>query len=157
MTRTRIAGLGHAGDMNPISEPLRPVLAHQADLEHTWRHLLQPLGFTERSLWLMLVDAEHRPLPMLTEVGECAARPDADLLASFADLAGRIVDEQVPGGSLALLLSRPGAGGPTDDDRAWAHGLVTSCRAVGVRAEVVHLATDVDVVPLPLDALSGAR
>jgi hypothetical protein len=65
-----------------------------------------------------------------------------------------MVDELVPGGRVACLPSRPGRAAVTDDDRAWASGLYDACRRAGLPAEVVHLATDEELFPLPLDELS---
>ncbi|MDO9455176.1 hypothetical protein [Nocardioides sp.] len=139
-----------------LSEPFRPSIRTQADLEHAWRHLMEPLGFSRSSVWMMLLDADDRPLPQLTEVEDCHRPPEPEVLAGFAELAGTLVDDVAPGGRWAFLLTRPGGATVTDLDRAWANGLVRACRAAGVRTEVVHLATDVDLLPLPYDALSGA-
>ena len=51
-----------------MTTPYRPQLHSQADLEEAWRHLIRPLGFHRRSVWLMLIDAEGRPTPVVTEV-----------------------------------------------------------------------------------------
>ena len=142
--------------MTDSTEPAPPTIRTQADLEHTWRHLMEPLGFTRSSVWLMLIDADGHPVPGLTEVEGCDREPDPELLAGFADLTRTLLDDLAPAGRWAFLLSRPGAAGTTALDRAWARGLVTACRAAGVRTEVVHLATDADLVPLPHDVLSGA-
>lgn len=139
-----------------LSETFRPTIRTQADLEQAWRTLMGPLGFSRSSVWLMLLDADGRPLPQLTEVEDVDRAPTPELLEAFADLVGTLLDDHAPGGRWAFLLARPGGAAVTALDRAWAHGLVTACRAAGVRTEVVHLATDVDLVPLPYDALSGA-
>jgi hypothetical protein len=67
----------------------------------------------------------------------------------------RELDTEDPGGSFAFLLSRPGRGLRTDD-RTRASYLYDVGGAAGVRLEVVHLATDADLTPLPLDALGLA-
>ena len=139
-----------------LSQPFRPTIRTQADLEQAWRTLMEPLGFSRSSVWMMLLDADGHPLPQLTEVEDCDRPPSPELLEGFADLAGTLVADLAPGGRWAFLLARPGGAGVTALDRAWAGGLVTACLAAGVRTEVVHLATDVDLVPLPYDALSGA-
>jgi hypothetical protein len=64
----------------------------------------------------------------------------------------RMLDEGEPGRSFAFLRSRPGRG-VTREDRAWARFLHDAGRVAGVEVEVVHLATDDDVTPLPLDAI----
>ncbi|QCW49241.1 hypothetical protein FE634_00290 [Nocardioides dongxiaopingii] len=134
--------------------PHRPVIRSQADLERAWRHLVEPLGFSAHSTWMMLIDAEDHPLPQLTQVEDCDRVPEPEVLTGFAELAAHLLDDVAPGGRWAFLRSRPGAG-VTDVDRAWARGLVEACRELGVPTEVVHLATDVDLLPLPLDSLAA--
>ncbi len=49
-------------------ETFRPIIHGQADLEDAWRTLMEPLGFSRRSLWLMFIDADDRAMPQLTEI-----------------------------------------------------------------------------------------
>jgi hypothetical protein len=142
--------------MTDLSEPFRPTIRTQADLERTWRHLMEPLGFSRSSIWMMLLDADDHPHPRLTEIQDCVGPPEPEGLESFAEMARTVLGDVAPAGRWAFLRSRPGGSTVTHDDRAWARGLVAACRAAGVPTEVVHLATDADVVPLPWDALAGA-
>ncbi|WP_148616069.1 hypothetical protein [Nocardioides rubriscoriae] len=138
-----------------LSEPFNPTIRTQADLERAWRTLMEPLGFSHSRVWMMLLDADDHPLPQLTEVEDWDRPPEPAQLEGFAELTRALLEHLAPGGRWAFLLARPGGAGVTALDRAWAHGLVTACRAAGVRTEVVHLATDVDLLPLPYDALTG--
>ena len=61
-----------------------------------------------------------------------------------------------PGRRFAFLRSRPGAGGVTEDDRAWARSLYDAGRRAGVPLEVVHRACDQDLVAVPMDDLLPA-
>lgn len=131
----------------------RPLIRSQADLEHLWRVLMHPLGFTETSLWAMVVGADGRPVPTLTEITDLADLPDADEARSLAAFLGDLVDDLVPGGRVALLRCRPGRGRARADDLAWAAALHAAFAAAGVPAHVLHLATDDQVLPVPLDAL----
>ena len=131
-------------------EPFRPIIHTQADLEDAWRTLMEPLGFSRRSLWLMFIDADDRPLSQVTQIEDIPpVLADEDqlglqqLLAEFDDSGLRP----------AFLISRPGPGGPTDDDRRCAGRVVDACRAAGVTADVVHVASDTDLVPVPMDDL----
>jgi hypothetical protein len=131
-------------------DAFRPAILSQADLEDAWRTLMEPLGFSSRSLWLMFIDGDDRPLPQVTEIQELPpVLTNADcaglerLLAHFCDSGIRP----------AFLLSRPGSGGITDDDRCVAGQLVAACRSVGMVTEVMHLATDTLLVPVPMDEL----
>lgn len=136
--------------------PHRPSIRTQADLEATWRRLMEPLGFSRHSLWLMLLDADGRPVPQLVEIDDAHRAPGEEDLDGFAHFVLDLVTDLVPGGRLAALRSRPGVGGPDADDLGWARVLVGACRRVGVATEVVHLATDVDLLPLPYDVLAVA-
>ena len=67
-----------------------------------------------------------------------------------------MLDEGEPRHSFAFLRSRPGRG-TTNEDRDWAAFLYAAGRAAGVSVEVVHLATDEEITPLPLDAIGVSR
>jgi hypothetical protein len=130
--------------------PHRPTVHTQAELERVWRHLMEPLGFGGASIWMMRIDPDRRAVPQLLEITETESAPESAQEAdSFAELLGSL-DATAPGGSFAFLRSRPGHGIDAGD-RAWASFLYDAGRVAGVRLEVVHLATDADLVPLPLD------
>jgi hypothetical protein len=164
MTPAGRAGLGQAHVMDdhthpdgpdPVREPYRPTIRTQADLRRTWAFLMRPLGFSGSSIWMLLLDADGRPHPRLVQLEDCPVRPDPDHLQGLAALARTLLDDVKPGGRWAFLRSRPGSASVTPTDRTWARGILEACRAAGVPTEVVHLATDVDVVPLPYDDLAG--
>ena len=132
--------------------PYRPTVRTQADLEQVWRHLMEPLGFGGASIWMMRIDPDGRAVPALMEITETELAPEtAEESESFAGLLHDL-DVTEPGGSFAFLRSRPGHGIEAGD-RAWASFLYDAGRLGGVRLEVVHLATDTDLVPLPLDEI----
>lgn len=130
-------------------KPFTPVLRTQADVEQMWRRLMTPLGFTRCSLWMVAVH-DDRPFPRVLEIALTELEPedgDAEALAGMLQhLAGRRQ-------RFAFLLSRPGSGRPGASDRAWARELYAAGRLASARLEVVHLAHDDDVCPLPLDDL----
>ena len=131
--------------------PYLPTVHTQADLEQVWRNLMEPLGFGGHSLWLMLIEADGQVLPHLTQIEQAVAPPTDDQLAAFVGLLEHLRDRILGDGRLAFLRSRPGYGGPGPDDLAWARSLYAACRAAGVETDVVHLATDDTLVPLPMD------
>jgi hypothetical protein len=137
-------------------KPYRPVIRTQAQLEGAWRHLMEPLGFAARSLWLMVIDDDDRPIPHLTELTDLHELPDPGSARDMAELV-RVVSEALPHSRLAFLLSRPDTGPPESPDRAWAAVLYDAARGAGAACEVVHLATDEAVLPIPLDALARRR
>ena len=134
--------------------PYRPTIRSQADLEKVWRHLMRPLGFSHASIWLLRLDSDGAAVPALLEIAEAELAPEEP--EAFAALLVDL-DSADPGGSHAFLRSRPGGGGVAPDDRAWASFLYAAGRIAGVRLEVVHLATDVDIVPLPIDEVGLPR
>jgi len=140
--------------------PYRPTVRTQAELEQVWRHLMGPLGFSGSSIWFLYIDSDDRVLPRIAQVEECDALPDEVGLTNFADLLRQLEDDLLADageqrGRWALLRSRPGRGGPDQADRAWASGLATAIREAGLVCEVMHLATDSDLMPLPMDTLAS--
>ena len=99
----------------------------------------------------MLIDTDDRALPQLTEIGDAVDVPDDAQVAQLGTFIGMLVSDVLPGGRVAFLRSRPGSDGVTDADRSFAAALYAATTAAGVPAEVVHLATDVAVTPLPMD------
>ncbi|MDN4171487.1 hypothetical protein QWY28_00875 [Nocardioides sp. SOB77] len=128
-----------------------PVIETQTDVERAWRTLMRPLGWTRTSTWLMFVGPDRRPFPPLTEIDDCAGPPPGDIARQLGALLAHLRADSLPGVRVAFLRSRPGLGGIEDDDRAWAAALYAAARTAGMPAEVVHLATDEDVVAVPMD------
>jgi hypothetical protein len=138
-----------------MTSPYQPTLRSQADLEEAWRHLIRPLGFHRRSVWLLLIDADDRPTPVVTEVTDLPDAPDTEATDGFGQMLSDLLQHVDPAGRWALLLSRPGAH-PTDHlDRAWAGALYDTVRSRGLRHDTIHLATDEEIMPVPLDEVTG--
>lgn len=131
--------------------PQEILIRNQADLERTWRRLMEPLGFGSQCLWLMLIGPDDRPVPRLVQVDDCDEPPTQDAVAGLARFLREIRDELQADARCAFLRTRPGAAGLTADDRAWARALYAAGRLADVPVEVVHRACDVDLVPLPMD------
>ena len=145
----------HSDDPD-LPDPFRPKICTQADLERVWRHLMEPLGFSRHSVWLMLIDSDDRPIRQLTEIEDSVTPPDDEMLAGLSHVLGHIAAED-PGSRWAFLRSRPGSARITDTDRDWARFLHRACHDAGVGSDVVHLATDEAVLPLPMDELGVRR
>ncbi len=136
--------------------PFRPVIRTQADLERAWRTLMEPLGFSSSSVWLMMIGADDRPTPHITQIEDAADPPTPEQAEGLASMLQTLLDDVAPGGRWAFLLSRPGRGGAiTEADRAVAHAMLGACRAAGVPVDVMHLATDDDLRPLVADDLAA--
>ncbi len=123
-----------AGDVRPIRT--------QADLHELWRMLMGPLGFGQRLLWLQLLDADGRCSPLLPTIEDLPLMPEPSELEHVMSFCQQLLDLEVPGGSVAILLSRPGRAGISASDRRWAGGLTTTGRRLGIRCWPVHLAND---------------
>ena len=134
-----------------MDQPFAPVIRSQADLEAAWRHLMEPLGFGGHSVWMMFIQADRTPLPQITEIEDCVDPPSEREEAGLTRMLVSLRSEMRGGERVVFLRSRPGRGGPGPDDLAWARSLYDACRAAEVETDVVHLATDDLLVPLPMD------
>lgn len=134
----------------------RPTIRSQAELHEAWSTLMQPLGFSGHSVWLMMLHPDGRPVPHLTEIEDAVHPPVGAELTGLAEMLRVLHEEIVPDGRFAFLRSRPGTGGITEADRAWARALYEAARTAGVPVEVVHRACDVDLVPIPVDEVLAA-
>lgn len=132
------------------------LITSQADLEQVWRSLMEPLGFTRSSLWIIFVHPDGRPHKTLIEVPapDAMVAPDPNA-PELLDLLREWTTEQVPGGRVAFLRTRPGRGGLDHTDRLWAAALYAAARVAGVPCEVVHAANDDRLVPVPLDEIGA--
>ncbi len=105
----------------------RPTIRTQADLESAWRHLMSPLGFASRKVWIMLIDDTGTPVPHLVEIADLDDLPDATGLQNGAEFLRLLVDEVgVPAVRVAFLIARPGHDGVRPTDRDWAVSLSSS-------------------------------
>jgi hypothetical protein len=126
------------------------------DLERLWRALMEPLGFSTRRFWIMMIDADNQPVPQLTEIDEIPYDLDADLCAPLIEVCVHLLSGIVPGGSIALLFSRPGRNPMTEADRQLARALAEAARRKGVRLRSTHFANDVVLSVFAADDLLPA-
>jgi|SRR4051812_34553741 len=138
-----------------MTTPYRPTIRSQADLEGAWRHLIRPLGFHRRSLWLLLIDGDDRPTPVVAEVTDLPDAPDAETSDGFGDTLEHLLGEVDPAGRWALLLSRPGGHATDELDRVWAAAPYDVLRSRRIPHATIHLANDLEIVPVPLDDVTG--
>ena len=131
-------------------QPTNPIRS-QADLHDAWCELMGPFGFSEQSIWMLRIGPDRRPIPQIVKIAEADDVPTHPEGHGFPEVL-RMLDEGEPGHTFAFLRSRPGRG-VTAADRAWAAFLYAAGRVAGVAVEVVHLATNEELVPLPLDEL----
>ncbi|QWC84179.1 hypothetical protein KLP28_11300 [Nocardioidaceae bacterium] len=136
--------------LSPADAPLHIQSSH--DAERLWRALMGPLGFGGHSLWIQLLDGQHVTKQMV-QIEECDDLPDDDPEPLSIVLA--TLSELVDAPRFAFLRSRPGSGAPDELDRRWISMMYAACRLAGVSCEIVHLAHDRDIVPVPMDALAA--
>jgi hypothetical protein len=128
------------GTVSDRPDPRALISGPEALLGH-WRSLMGPLGFTERVLWLLFVDARRYATTVLTQVERLPLEPDVEIMRNVMQVATHVVQTTVVDGSLALLLSRPGRGQLCEDDRGWARGLTFAAAEVRLPLHPVHIAT----------------
>ena len=86
------------------------------------------------------------------------SRSRSPTAATSSPTSSRELVDEAPGTveRVAFLRTRPGHFGPTDDDLAWAACLYAVARDAGLPCETVFLATDLVLVPMPMDAVGAA-
>jgi len=114
-------------------------LRNAADLYALWQQLMGRGGFAERTLWLLYLDAEHRPLKVIVPVDDIPVEPDPDMFCNL-DLWLDHTREEYGAATVPMLLSRPGPHAMTDADRRWA-ALIRRRLARHLGGWPVHLAT----------------
>ena len=115
-----------------------------------------PLGFSERLLWMQFFGPNGRMTPVLSQITDLPHVPDAELVNNLLMICRRLCDD-LAGGSVAMLLSRPGPAGITAEERLWARVLTESATAAKVALWPVHVANDHELVVVPPDELVPIR
>jgi hypothetical protein len=134
---------GMDDEIPPLLPPDQmPPIHTPQDMYRTWRALMGELGFGRRLLWFGFVSDAGRMAGQLHQVEGLPGEPDALRLDELMRICRDQVEIIVERGSVAFLLSRPGPGRMTDDDRRWARELAAAATRAGVRLQPIHLATD---------------
>ena len=132
----------------------RPVLCTQADVAKFWTEICHPLGWARHDLWFVIVGADGRPLPVVQDVRDRPSQVDPEIVRGLVEVWRRVREELAPDGSIAVLLCRPGSSAVEAGDREWARAITAEAAAARVRLEVIHVASDVAITPLPLDEVA---
>ncbi|MFC8800358.1 hypothetical protein ACFT2C_21695 [Promicromonospora sp. NPDC057138] len=103
-----------------------------------------------RTLWLVMLDGERRPLPVIVPVDHVPEEPDALMVSNLGRAWSEILLGE-PGGSVLLMLERPGPAAPSFDDLAWRAALGAAAAEHGVGLAAFFLATADGVRPLTPD------
>lgn len=124
-----------------------PPIRTTDDLLRQWQALMGHLGFGSRSLWLIILDRDGRITPALPRIEDLPVPPDQTLVRRLLSLCTVVLDaEDLAGGSVAVLLSRPGSASVTASDRAWARQLGRHAARLDLAMHPMALATDEAVV-----------
>jgi hypothetical protein len=114
------------------------------DLERLWEVIMGTQGPGPRSLWMVLLDEDGRPLPVIVPIDDVPVTP-GPMAEGLANVLAHLGDAGEP----VLLLSRPGPSGLTEADREWGRALAPLTRwpvHLYTRAGVRVLAPD-DLTP----------
>ncbi|MCW2526373.1 MAG: hypothetical protein JWM76_1233 [Pseudonocardiales bacterium] len=87
------------------------------ELHNLWRKLMGDGGFARRSLWLIFLDHSGLMLPVIVPIDDLPDEPEPELLSSVTTVIDGLDDERLR--SVAFLLTRPGSGTMTAQDRRW--------------------------------------
>ena len=137
-----------------IPQAIHRVLCTQADVEKFWTEICHPLGWARHDLWFVIVGADRCPLPLVQDVRDRPPEVEPELVQNLVEVWRRVREELVPDGTIAVLLCRPGSAAVSAGDRAWAGAITAEAAVAGVPLEVIHVASDEAITPLPLDAVA---
>lgn len=122
-----------------MTEEPQAVVRTEADLHALWRRLMGSGGFSRRSLWMIFLDAGGRTEPLVIPIDDLPDEPHQGFLDGLRQVVAGLIGDAVTA-SVPMLLSRPGDGFMTDQDRRWARALRASLGPELGRSPL-HLAT----------------
>lgn len=129
-------------------DPWQPQLTGPGEIQMFWRRLVRPLGRRQDMLYVVLVDADDRPIPILNEIEHPPPLLEGEAAQGFGSVIRQTIDDLLPGGRVALLYHRPGHG-VTDADRETAASYYAVLEAFGIPHETIYLATESRISALP--------
>jgi hypothetical protein len=138
-------------EMPPLLPPDQmPAIDSVADLRRTWLALMGDLGFSDRRLWLLFLRPDGRLLGPLLCLEDLPDGPYGLELDEVVTVCRDILDGPGgSGGSVAMLLTRPGSDPWHVGDRAWARYLTATTHRIGEWVWPVHRANDVELAAVP--------
>ena len=104
-----------------------------------------PLGFGRPLLWIAFLGLDGRMSPRLTQIDEIPRWADAKICGALLEMCRHIVGMNGAGGSVAMLLTRPGRNPMDDADRSWPRYLTSAADHLGLSMWPVHFANDVEL------------
>jgi len=110
---------------------------------------MDPLGFTERAVNLVLVSGTHA-LPGVITIGDLTEQTDALDEDGFAETL-RMLRRELGVDRISALVSRPGTAGPTAADLAWVRLAQAAAAKASIASGLAYLATDTELRPVRTD------
>jgi hypothetical protein len=120
-------------------KPDLPLLDSPEAIVDALELFIGPEDRCRRSLWIVWLDADGRPLPVVVPMDDRPLTPDPGLLEGLIHV---IASQAEPGGEVLLTLTRPGGQGVEEGDRAWFHALHQAAETASVRLGPIHLGTE---------------
>jgi hypothetical protein len=120
-----------------------PPIRSVSDLDRWWRSVKGPWGFSRPQIWCAVLGPGGELTPILIKVEDCPDRPDPDMIGYLFERLAAMVEDQVPGGSVAVMFARPGGDDHREDDRRWARHLDACGRRAPFDVWPVFLANDI--------------
>jgi hypothetical protein len=130
----------------PIESATDPIQS-PADLQQRWRALMQELGFGQRLLRFAFIGPDRCLLKVLVDV-EIGLRPDPAYIDDLMWMLDELVRDKGPGHTVALLLTRPGRGGLSNNDFRWAEAVTSAARRLDIPLEPFFRANDEALLPV---------
>ena len=132
-------------DTSPLPPDQHQPVRTQSDLRRLWRALIGDRPAADRRLWLLFLDPDDRPVGPLVVVDDLPDGPYDVPVDDLVDVCRDILDGPGVGGSVAMLVSRPGRGPWHVADRAWGRFLTAASHRIGGRVWPAHQANDVEL------------
>jgi len=150
--RATIVNMTYDDDVPPLLPPADlPAVQTHDDLRRAWTLLMGRLGFPDRRLWLLFLDAVGRPSGPLLSLDNLGDGPYDLPAEDLVTICREILRGPGGAGSVAMLITRPGHDDWHVGDRAWARYLAAVGQHVGGRVWPVHRANDRELAVVPLE------
>jgi hypothetical protein len=129
---------------SPADDPLRT----DKEILDRIGQLIQPEARQWRSLVLFFLDGDARALPVVVPIDDVPEDPDPAVIKNLCWILSQVLDEQVPGASVVIMLTRPGAAEPDSTDLLWGDRLASAASGQGVQVRLLCLATPAGLLAL---------
>jgi len=122
-----------------------PAICNSGDLCLRSRALMGPLGFGRPRLWIAFLEPDNMMSAQLTQIEDIPRSADSKMCGSLLEMCRHVVGRKGAGGSVAMLLTRPGRNAMDDADRSWARCLTSAADHLSVSMWPVHFANDLEL------------